>query len=279
MLTFVDLLCKMITEYKCASRRIGGKHMSTFVSIVMAIVTYLVSLTTAIPTFVNAIKYKNDLGWLVTEAVTHEVSHDELAKYYAENYVPKERFGDPANYKDVTEQYQKLLDENLEIAKKWRTTPVRGQINFYNSVKNYGVWDYKRNEAHADLAKEWGLGLNEEFTVYGVVMDWEVVGNVNFALTGAATGFTPITIYTGGGLVNVKNGYGDWEDLEFYFDEEEDHHWIALGLGLYALCDDNYLDQCEMIDSLLTIADARIIGFAYKFYLDHGKTDVVKLAA
>lgn len=253
--------------------------MDKIISIVMALVTYLISLTTAIPTFVNAVKHKNDLSWIVTEATTHEVSYDELLEYYAENYVPKKEYETDIGYKDVTAQYQQLLDENLEIAKKWRTNPGYGQFNFYNYVKNYGPWDYKRADAHADLAAEWGLGINERFVVYGVVMDWEVVGNINFALTGAAVGFTPVTIYTGGGLVNVKNGYGGWEDMQFYFDEEEDYHWISFGIGLYAMCDDNYLDQCEMIDSLLTIADTRIIGFAYKIYLEHGKTDVVSLPA
>ncbi len=245
--------------------------MSKFIAIVMALVSYLTSLTTAIPTFVNAVKHNRDLSWIVTEATTHEVEYEDLVKYYAENYVPKEKFGTPDKYKDVTEQYQQLLDENLEIAKKWRNRPGAGQYEFYNRVKNFGVWDYKRADAHRDLAAEWGLGLNEEFTVYGVVMDWEVVGNINFALTGAAAGFTPVTIHTGGGLVNVKNGYGGWEDLQFYFDEEEDYNWIAFGVGLYAMCDDNYLDQCAMIDSLLTIADTRIIGAAYKIYLENGK--------
>ncbi|MDD6022223.1 MAG: polymorphic toxin type 44 domain-containing protein [Oscillospiraceae bacterium] len=253
--------------------------MSKVLSIIMALLTYLMSLTTAIPTFVNAVKHKNDLSFLVTEPVTHEVSYEEYAEYYKENFVPRAGYEDPTGYKDVTEQYQKLLDENLEIAKKWRTDPGFGQIEFYKSVRDHGVWDYKRDPAHAELAEEWGLGIHERFVVYGVVMDWEIVGNINFAFTGAAAGFTPITIYTGGGIVNIKNGHADWEELEFYFDEEDDNHWISFGLGLYALCDDNYIDQCEMIDSLLTIADTRIIGFVYKIYLDHGKTDVVKAAA
>lgn len=254
--------------------------MDKVIAFLMAVVSYLVSLTSAIPTFVNSIKNNNDLTWIVTEATTHEVSYDELAKYYKENYIPKERFGtDISAYKDVTQQYQKLLDENLERAKKWRTNPGRGQYEFYTLVRNFGEWDYKRADAHRDIAKEWGLAVNEEFVVYGVVMDWEVVGNINFAFTGAAAGFTPVTIYTGGGLVNVKNGYGEWEDMEFYFDEEEDHNWIEFGLGLYAMCDDNYIEQCAMIDSLLTIVDARIFGFVYKIYLDYGKEDVVHLAA
>lgn len=257
----------------------GGKNMDKIIAFLMAVVSYLVSLTSAIPTFVNAVKNKNDLSWIVTPAVTREVSYDELAKYYKENFVPKKNYEKDLGYKDVTEQYQKLLDENLERAKKWRSNPGRGQYEFYTLVKNFGDWDYKRADAHAALAKEWGLAVNERFTVYGVVMDWEIVGNINFALTGAAAGFTPVTIHTGGGLVNVKNGYGEWEDMQFYFDEEEDYHWIAFGLGLYAMYDENYIDQCEMIDSLLTIADARLIGVAYKFYLDHGKEDVVKLAA
>lgn len=254
--------------------------MAKVMSIVMALLTYLMSLTTAIPTFVNAIKHKNDLSWIVKEATTHEVDYDTLVKYYAENFVPRVGYEDPTGYKDVTEQYQELLDENLEIAKKWRTNPGAGQVEFYKSVKDHGVWDYKRGPAHEEIAKEWGLGPNEKFVVYGVVMDWEILGNVNFAFTGGATGFTPITIYTGGGLVNVKNDHAEWEDMEFYFDEEDDHHWIAFGIGLYALCDDDYINQCELIDSFLTIADPRIIGFAYKIYLDHGKTDMAsKLAA
>lgn len=251
--------------------------MTKVMSIVMALVTYLMSLATAIPTFVNSIKNGFDLSWIVTEGNTHEVSYDELYEYYQENYIPKTRFAGVTGCKDVTEQYQKLLDENLEIAKKWRTNPGNGQIEFYNSVKNFGVWDYKRDAAHKELAAEWGLGLNELFMVYGVVMDWEVVGNINFAMAGAACGFTPITIHTGGGLVNIKNGYADWEDLDFYFDEEEDYNWIAFGIGLYAMYDDDYIDQCAGIDSLLTIFDPRIIGAAYKIYLDNGRDDVIKM--
>lgn len=235
--------------------------MQTLTAIVMALITYVTSIIGAVPALVTDIKEDgfNDLIWMVTESETREVSYEEYYEYYQTYYKPHANYGDPSLYPDLTEEYQALLDENLEIAKQWKKDPVNGQINFYNAVKNFGPWDYKRPDAHPDWHSKTKNGL---FTAYGVVMNWEVVGNINFAFTGAAVGFTPKTILTGGGLVNVLNGYGDWSEIEIYYDEANDHDWIAFGIGLYALMDEEYEDNVSMIDNFLTIVDPRFIGGA-----------------
>lgn len=252
--------------------------MTSLLSILMALVTYLSALASAIPAFVNEVKSKPDFSWLVTASETREVSYEEYEKFYQQNYkhmrelkegitdLDLDIFEHPENYPqlpDNTELYQALFDENLEIAKKWKETPIQGQINFYNAVKDYGVWDYKR----ADRKLDWPA-YRGKFLVYGVVMDWEIIGNINFSFTGCAVGFTPITIRTGGGLVNVKNNYSDWSDLPYYFDEEDDAEWIGFGIALYSLIDENYINNTILIDAFLTIADPRIFGSVVMIYRD-----------
>lgn len=247
--------------------------MENFMALFMAIVTYLVSLFTAIPEFVENIKKKPDMGWIVTAAQTVEHTYDEYYDFYNKNYIYFRDDGKKAeDLKDVTDKYQALMDENLAIAKSWRETPIQGQLNFYNSVKDSGVWDYKLLKNHEKLAEEWGLGANEAFCIYGMVMDWEILGNVNFAFTGGAVGFTPTTILTGGGLVAVKHGGVKWENLPYYFDDENDNAWISFGLELYAYVDEEYEEQARIIDSALEIADPRIIGISIKLYDDIAKS-------
>lgn len=247
--------------------------MDKVVAFIMALIMYLTNLITALPVFIENIKKKDidDFKWIITEGDIQDVDYDTYYEYYQEFYVPPVGQESTVGLKDVTQQYQALLDENLEIARGWKTTPGSGQINFYNSVKDFGIWDYKRTDAHRELAEEWGIGIDDRFMVYGVAMNWEVLGNVNFAFTGAAVGFTPTTIKTGGGVVNIKNGHADWEEIKFYYDEENDSNWITFGIGLYMLRDVEYEDQVELIDSFFEVADPRFAEFLYKVYVDQKK--------
>lgn len=252
--------------------------MASLLSLLMAIVTYVSAIATAIPVFVDKVKDNPDFTWMVTASETREVSYEEYYTFYQQNYKHMKElkedisatdldiFENPQNYPqlpDNTELYQALLDENLEIAKSWKKTPIQGQINFYNAVKDNGVWDYKR----ADKKLSWPT-YRGKFLVYGVVMDWEIIGNINFAFTGCAVGFTPIVIKTGGGLVHVKNSGGDWSELPYYFDEEDDAEWIGFGISLYALVDENYVENAKLIDAFLTIVDPRLLGTAILIYRD-----------
>ena len=233
--------------------------MEKLTAILLALVTYVTSLTTAIPGLVKDIQdgILKHVVWVVDESEISEASYDEIYEYHQEFYVPLESFGNPADYPDLTEEYTALLEENLKIAMEWKQDPVNGQINFYNAVKNFGPWDYKRPSAYP----EWhSKTKNGYFTAYGVVMNWEVVGNINFAFTGAAVGFSELTILTGGGLVNVMNGAGRWDEIKYYFDDKEDNDWITFGVGLYKLYDEEYEDESSMIDNFLTIVDPRVIG-------------------
>lgn len=233
--------------------------MERLIAILLALATYLTSLTTAIPAFIEDIEdgILKHLVWIVDESEISEVSYEELYEFHQEQYVPLASFGDPANYPDLTEEYMALLEENLKIAMEWKQDPVNGQINFYNSVKNFGPWDYKRPDAHPDWHSKTKNGY---FTAFGVVMNWEVIGNINFAFTGAAVGFSEVMILTGGGLVNVMNGAGRWDEIKYYYDDKEDNDWITFGVDLYKLYDKEYEDESSMIDNFLTIVDPRVVG-------------------
>lgn len=235
--------------------------MERLVSILLALVTYVTSLSTAIPGIVKDLEdgiFKH-LVWVVDESEISEVDYDEIYEFHQENYVPLPSFGKPENYPDLTEDYIKLLEENLKIAMEWKKDPVNGQINFYNAVKNFGPWDYKRPDAHPDWHSKTKGGY---FTAFGVVMNWEVFGNINFAFTGAAVGFSEKTILTGGGLVNVMGGHGRWDEIKYYFDDKEDNDWITFGVDLYKFYDKEYEDESSLIDHALTVIDPRVIGGA-----------------
>lgn len=241
--------------------------MQTFIAAIMAIITYVVSLFSSIPALINNIKSKPDYSWLITSGETVEHSYDEYYEFYHENLVYSSgKYKDVSALRDVTAQYQALLDKNLEIAKKWRETPGAGQIEFYNHVKDGGVWDYKLAKNHKELAEEWGLGLNDSFSIYGMEMDWEAFGNINFAFTGGATGFTPTTLMTGGGIVEAKHRGIEWKYLPYFCDYDEDHDLILFGLELYSYVDPSYKEQARTIDTFLDVADPRIVMLCAKIY-------------
>ena len=235
--------------------------MDRLVAILLALATYITSLTTALPGIVNDLEdgLLKHIVWMFDESEISEVDYDEIYKFHQENYVPMPHFGNPANYPDLTEDYIKLLEDNLKIAMEWKKDTVNGWINFYNAVKNFGVWDYKRPDAHPEWHSKTKDGW---FTAFGVVMNWEVVGNINFAFTGAAVGFSEKIILTGGGLVNVMGGNGRWDEVKFYYDDKEDNDWITFGVDLYKFYDKEYEDESSLIDNVVTVIDPRVIGGA-----------------
>lgn len=252
----------------------GALLMHSAFSVISITIAYVISLFSAIPAFIKEVKSNPDFSWMVTVSETREVSKEEYTEFYQKNYKhmrASDDYNHPERFKDVTDEYQALMDENLATAQSWKTQPGMGQINFYNSVKDWGVWDYKRPDAHKQLSEDWGVG--EKFTVYGVVMDWEILGNLNFSFTGCVVGFTPTTIRTGGGIVNLKNNAAAdlLSTLPYYFDEEDDAEWIAFGINLYCLMDPNYQSQARVIDLFLAIFDPRAIGVVYKFYKDSNR--------
>ena len=125
------------------------------------------------------------------------------------------------------------------------------------------MWDYKRPDRHPDWETYEG-----KFLVYGVVMDYEILGNINFAFIGAAMGFTPVTLCTGGGFLDVMNTGGDWSDLPYYFDNEDDNAYVTFGVQLYALMDQVYVEQSYAIDCYLDLADPRAALIVLKLYKD-----------
>ena len=60
--------------------------METFMAVIMAIITYITSLFTAIPAFIESIKSKPDLSWLIVASKTVEHSYDEYYDFYQKNY-------------------------------------------------------------------------------------------------------------------------------------------------------------------------------------------------
>ena len=244
--------------------------LNNIVAAILALFMWLTSLTTTIPNLKDVDINDVELETFVTVSEVREVSYEERYAFYQENYQhmkgDEDIYNHPENYPelpDLTEEYQKLLDDNLKTAQGWKTLPGYGQIQFYNAVKDYGVWDYKRPENHP----EWET-YNGKFIVYGVVMDFEILGNINFAFTGAALGFTPVTICTGGGFVDVKNTGGDWGDLPYYFDNDDDNAWITFGIELYAMMDEVYVEQSYIIDSYFDLADPRAALIVLKLYKD-----------
>lgn len=235
--------------------------MERLVTILLALATYITSLTTALPGIVTDLEdgLIKHIVWSFDEAEISEVDYDEIYEFHQNNYVPMPYFGDPANYPDLTEDYINLLEENLKIALEWKKDTVNGWINFYNAVKNFGVWDYKRPDAHPEWHSKTKDGY---FTAFGVVMNWEVFGNINFAFTGAACGFSEKFILTGGGLVNVMGGNGRWDEIQYYYDDKEDNDWITFGVDLYKFYDKEYEDESSLADNILTVIDPRVVGGA-----------------
>ena len=141
---------------------------------------------------------------------------------------------DPSgNAPNRTRNLIKLLIKNAFITKIWKRIPIYGIFRFYNAVKNYGVWDYKRKGRAPSWAK------SGKFYAFGRTMTTEQLGNLNFGFTGASMGFSPAILFAGGGFVAIKGG-ASWKDWKYFFDSRSDHRWIALGILAYSVFDFRY---------------------------------------
>lgn len=241
--------------------------MNTFLSIVLVILTYINTVITGIPVLVNCAKDPiSNFDWVFKKAeiVTYS-NYKDFYKQYADQ---------PAKYHDKTKEYQALLDENLDLARTWRPRFVTGKFEFLNHVKNHAEWDYKRPARYPSFFDKKG-----HFSAYNVDMDGERLGNLNYGLTGAATGFSPITLYTGGGYLAIKGHKAKWSDYYYYFDDEYDHKWVSMGIMLYSLVDPNYTDDMAAIDVALSIADPRLACCVYKMFIDMQQTRADKVEA
>jgi RHS repeat-associated protein len=93
---------------------------------------------------------------------------------------------------------------------------------FYNAVKNFGRWDYKRRGRQ-----------------------YEDFGNFNYGATGAATGFTEKTLLSEAGRVQVQDEHSrsEWGKpgtplsgeggIPPYGDDPKDQYWIKRGINYY----------------------------------------------
>lgn len=141
---------------------------------------------------------------------------------------------DYTGYTDSTWDLVWLLIKNLAQTKIWKWLPIYGQIKFYKAVRDGGIWDYKLKNRRPSWAK------SGSFCAFGRTITTEQLGNLNFGFTGASMGFSPATLFAGGGYVAIKHN-ASWKDWKYFFDQKEDHLWIALGILAYSVFDWRYL--------------------------------------
>lgn len=137
------------------------------------------------------------------------------------------------NATDQTWNLVWLLIKNVAITKAWKLIPIYGKVLFYKAVRDNGIWDYKLKKRRPSWAK------SGKFRSFGIIMTTEQLGNFNFGFTGASMGFSPATLFAGGGFVAIKH-CTTWKDWKYFFDTKEDHKWIALGIVAYSVFDRKY---------------------------------------
>ncbi len=52
-------------------------------------------------------------------------------------------------------------------------------------------------------------------------------------------GFSPAIIFAGGGFVAI-NGNASWKNWKTFYDDSDDHFWIAAGIYTYSIIDPVY---------------------------------------
>jgi hypothetical protein len=246
---------------------LGGIKMQTITSIFMIIALFFNSLFAGLPILAKAAENPNyKWNWMLTEAQIVTVdNYREIYNKYASQ---------PAAYPDKTTEYQSLLDENLNTARKWRSDFPNGKIQFYHAVSNDGIWDYKLPNRFLPWFDE-----NGNFSAYNIDMNGEILGNINYGFAGAATGFTPVTIFAGGGYLAIKNQTAKWTDYYYYFDEKDDHQWIAFGIMLYSLVDPDYSSEVAPVDVALSLTNPKAASAAYVTYMNMQSTPDEKAKA
>ena len=65
------------------------------------------------------------------------------------------------------------------------------------------------------------------------MINFETYGNINYGYVGTAMGIPSLVLYAGGGYAAITGKTWDINDFEYFFDSQEDHENIALGIELY----------------------------------------------
>lgn len=114
---------------------------------------------------------------------------------------------------------------------------IDAMIWFRGKVANNKNWDVKRKtQWEEQLPGVPYLGYNGQFALYGAIITAEDLGNIAYGYWGSATGFGPITLFSGGGFAKQGwEGYFSWEIRKppFYGDDENDHYMIQRGIDWF----------------------------------------------
>jgi len=149
-----------------------------------------------------------------------------------------------------------LLQDHLAKTKIWRCFPGIGDIQFYLLVKNNGEWDYKTKKPF------WARG--GYFRSFGIRFSLHDFGNFHYGFTGASMFYSPATLYAGGGFVAMRNRV-NWSNAYFFFDDKDDHFWIAAGILAYSFVDPSYFalysNHMYYIEKNLYLAGLSLYGF------------------
>lgn len=172
------------------------------------------------------------------------------------NNNPINKYDPTGNTPDQTWNFTKLLFRNLLQVQTWKYIPIWGQLQFYYAVKMGGMWDYKYVKGTINRHPLW-MATDGKFIAYGINMTDESLGNLNYGFTGAAMGFSPSVIYSGGGYVAISSS-SPWRDWVYYFDSEDDHFWIAVGILLYANTNPLYRVRTLPMEMAVQIMHPRI---------------------
>ena len=109
-------------------------------------------------------------------------------------------------------------------------------LEFYNQVKTGGEMDVKleRNwvKSITDYSPEAQyLGNDGKFVYNGELLSAEMLGNRTYGYLGTEVGFTPTTLYIGGGWAKTKEI--NLDPNQYYGDDANDHVQIEIGIQQY----------------------------------------------
>ena len=115
-------------------------------------------------------------------------------------------------------------------------------IWFLQQVRSGAVWDVKNKDRWMEaLPNVPYLGLLEEFAFRGETCTAEALGNIFYGYTGTAIGFSPVTLYWGGGVARLQSISSDeLRTPPTYGDDENDHINIEKGINLFHQNHPNY---------------------------------------
>ena len=115
-------------------------------------------------------------------------------------------------------------------------------IWFLQQVRSGAVWDIKVPARWMEaLPNVPYLGLLEEFVFQDEKCNAEALGNIFYGYTGTAIGFSPVTLYWGGGVAKLQSISSDeLKTPPTYGDDENDHINIEKGINLFHQNHPNY---------------------------------------